>query len=140
MLVGYMRVSSDSDRQSTDLQRDALLAGTRVCVFPSEKEGWGLTVIEANALGTPVVARNAPGLRDSVRHDKTGILVSVDAGKPMTEETEAYAKAIGDLLDETEAAVALRRRCLDWAAHFDWNRATEQMEEAIEATLAETTP
>jgi hypothetical protein len=26
MLVGYMRVSSDSDRQSTDLQRDALLA------------------------------------------------------------------------------------------------------------------
>src|SRR5260370_32391483 len=27
MLVGYMRVSSDSDRESTDLQRDALLAG-----------------------------------------------------------------------------------------------------------------
>ncbi|HHV66862.1 MAG TPA: recombinase family protein [Ochrobactrum intermedium] len=26
MLVGYMRVSSDSDRQSTNLQRDALLA------------------------------------------------------------------------------------------------------------------
>ncbi len=24
MLVGYMRVSSDSDRQTTDLQRDAL--------------------------------------------------------------------------------------------------------------------
>ena len=26
MLVGYMRVSSDSDRQTTDLQRDALLS------------------------------------------------------------------------------------------------------------------
>ena len=26
MMVGYMRVSSDSDRQTTDLQRDALLA------------------------------------------------------------------------------------------------------------------
>ena len=26
MLVGYMRVSSDSDRQSTDLQRDALVS------------------------------------------------------------------------------------------------------------------
>jgi DNA invertase Pin-like site-specific DNA recombinase len=26
MLVGYMRVSSDSDRQITDLQRDALVA------------------------------------------------------------------------------------------------------------------
>jgi DNA invertase Pin-like site-specific DNA recombinase len=26
MLIGYMRVSTDNDRQSTDLQRDALLA------------------------------------------------------------------------------------------------------------------
>jgi hypothetical protein len=26
MLIGYMRVSSDNDRQNTDLQRDALLA------------------------------------------------------------------------------------------------------------------
>jgi DNA invertase Pin-like site-specific DNA recombinase len=26
MLVGYMRVSPDAERQSTDLQRDALLA------------------------------------------------------------------------------------------------------------------
>ncbi|ABM58596.1 hypothetical protein Veis_2860 [Verminephrobacter eiseniae EF01-2] len=29
MLVGYMRVSSDSDRQSTNLQRDALLVPER---------------------------------------------------------------------------------------------------------------
>jgi hypothetical protein len=29
MLVGYMRVSSESDRQITDLQRDALLAAVR---------------------------------------------------------------------------------------------------------------
>ena len=29
MLVGYMRVSSDSDRQSTDLQRDAQLRSRR---------------------------------------------------------------------------------------------------------------
>ena len=30
MLVGYMRVSSDSDRQTTDLQRDALLSARAV--------------------------------------------------------------------------------------------------------------
>jgi DNA invertase Pin-like site-specific DNA recombinase len=29
MLIGYMRVSSDTDRQSTALQRDALLGGRR---------------------------------------------------------------------------------------------------------------
>jgi len=120
-----------------DRERDALLAGTRVCVFPSEKEGWGLTVIEANALGTPVVARDAPGLCDSVRHNDTGVLVSVNAGEQTSDETQAYATAIGDLLEESEEAIALRKRCLAWAAHFDWNRAGDDMEEAIETTLAE---
>src|SRR5262249_22119413 len=44
-------------------------------VQPSPKEGWGLTVIEAGACGTAVVASDAPGLRDSVRRDDTGLLV-----------------------------------------------------------------
>src|SRR5207245_10762180 len=46
-----------------------------VLVQPSPKEGWGLTVIEAGACGTAVVASDRPGLRDSVRHDRTGLLV-----------------------------------------------------------------
>jgi len=37
----------------SDEERDALLAESRVCVCASVKEGWGLTVIEANAVGTP---------------------------------------------------------------------------------------
>ena len=56
-------------------ERDRLLAESRVCVCPSAKEGWGLTVIEANAVGTPVVASDSPGLRDSVLDGKTGFLV-----------------------------------------------------------------
>ena len=46
-----------------------------VVVQPSPKEGWGLTVIEAGACGTAVVAADSPGLRDSVRRDETGLLV-----------------------------------------------------------------
>ena len=52
------------------------LARARVCVCASRKEGFGLTVIEANALGTPNVASDAPGLRDTVRHGETGFLVA----------------------------------------------------------------
>jgi hypothetical protein len=37
MLVGYMRVSSDSDRQTTDLQRDALLVAGGLAPHPSER-------------------------------------------------------------------------------------------------------
>ena len=44
-------------------------------LFPSPKEGWGLTIIEAAACGTPSIASDSPGLRDSVRDGVTGFLV-----------------------------------------------------------------
>ena len=47
-----------------------------VFMNPSLIEGWGITSIEANACGTPVVASNVPGLRDSVRNPHTGFLVT----------------------------------------------------------------
>src|SRR5258706_12037526 len=50
------------------------LQGAWVVVQPSPKEGWGLTVVEAGACGTAVVAADSPGLRDSVRRDETGPL------------------------------------------------------------------
>ncbi len=43
-------------------------------VMTSAKEGWGLTVLEANACGTTVLASNVAGLRDAVRDDETGLL------------------------------------------------------------------
>src|SRR6185295_6341267 len=56
-------------------EKIALYRGARVFVNPSEKEGWGLTILEANACGVPSVASEVPGLRDAVRHDETGLLV-----------------------------------------------------------------
>ena len=50
-------------------------------LFPSPKEGWGLTIMEAAACGTPSLASDSPGLRDSVRDGVTGYLVPhADAG------------------------------------------------------------
>ncbi|MBJ20273.1 MAG: glycosyltransferase family 4 protein [bacterium] len=118
-----------------DRERDALLAGSRVCAFPSEKEGWGLTVIEANALGTPVVARNAPGLRDSIRHGETGLLVDPVASG--ADEARRYAEAMAILLDGGEEARKMRSACLEWSKHFDWDRAATEMEVAIERSLGE---
>jgi glycosyltransferase involved in cell wall biosynthesis len=43
-------------------------------VNTSSKEGWGLTVIEANACRTAVVGSNVPGLRDAIRDGETGLL------------------------------------------------------------------
>ena len=44
-------------------------------VFPSPKEGWGITNVEAAACGTPAIASDSDGLRESVRHGVTGFLV-----------------------------------------------------------------
>ncbi len=44
-------------------------------VFPSPKEGWGITNVEAAACATPVLASDSPGLRDSIQPGVTGFLV-----------------------------------------------------------------
>lgn len=44
-------------------------------VFTSPKEGWGISNVEAAACGTPALASDSPGLRESVRHGETGYLV-----------------------------------------------------------------
>ena len=56
-------------------RKRALFRSAWANVFPSPKEGWGLTVMEAAACGTPSLASNSPGLRDSVQDGRTGFLV-----------------------------------------------------------------
>jgi glycosyltransferase involved in cell wall biosynthesis len=109
----------------TDAERDRLLARARVCVCPSEKEGWGLTVIESNALGTPVVATDADGLRDSVRDEETGFLVP-------DEDVEAFAQRIGELLEDDALSLRMGAAALAWSLRFDWERAADDMAEAID--------
>jgi glycosyltransferase involved in cell wall biosynthesis len=112
-----------------DAARDEVLARARVCVCPSEKEGWGLTVIEANALGTPVVASDAPGLRDSVRHGETGFLV-------VPGDVDAFAARIAELLTDDALAQRMSESALAWSRNFDWDVAAQGMAEEIEAARA----
>lgn len=58
----------------SDVQKFELLARASVLLVPSVREGWGMVVSEAATVGTPVVAYDVPGLRDSVR-SVGGILV-----------------------------------------------------------------
>lgn len=79
MIRGVIRVSPfcesieltgpvDNERKIELLRRSHLIAVTSV------KEGWCLVVTEANSQGTPAVAYNVDGLRDSVRDEETGWL------------------------------------------------------------------
>ncbi len=105
-------------------ERDRLLAESRVCVCPSEKEGWGLTVIEANAVGTPVVATDADGLRDSVQDGETGFLVADG-------DVAGFARRIAELLRDDRCAQRMSRAALDWSRRFDWAIAADEMAAAV---------
>jgi glycosyltransferase involved in cell wall biosynthesis len=84
-----------------------------VLVQPSPKEGWGLTVVEAAACGTAVVATDAPGLRDAVRRDETGLLV------PYGDRLR-----LGQALIRVLTDADLRHRLADagtqWSMRFQW--------------------
>jgi glycosyltransferase involved in cell wall biosynthesis len=60
-----MRGVAFHGRVSTE-RRQELFEGAHVHLFASHREGWGLTVSEAGAAGTPSVGYNAPGVRDSI--------------------------------------------------------------------------
>jgi len=111
----------------SDEERDRLLASARVCVCPSAKEGWGLTVIESNALGTPVVATDAPGLRDSVEDGKTGFLVPDG-------DVDAFARQIETLLSDDDLGSRMSQSALEWSQRFDWDLAADRMEATLLAT------
>lgn len=68
---------------------DALIAGADALAFPSEYEGFGAPLVEAMALGTPVVASDADAVREVV--GDAGVIVDGGADDP-----EAWAAAVGE--------------------------------------------
>jgi glycosyltransferase involved in cell wall biosynthesis len=100
----------------------ALLGRSRLHVCASDVEGWGQVVIQAASYGVPTLARDVPGLRDSVRHESTGWLIP----DPVDDLAAVQARLIVGIeraLDELEdpdrqAEIASAARA--WAAQFDW--------------------
>jgi glycosyltransferase involved in cell wall biosynthesis len=106
----------------TEAEKVRLLRSTWANVFPSPKEGWGITIMEAAACGTPSLASDSPGLRDSVRHERTGYLVPHgDAGALASRMLELAADRA--LVDRLGAAARLYATSLTWDAAADQTEA-----------------
>src|SRR5207247_1140529 len=103
-----------------------LLQTAHVVACASEKEGWGLTVVEAAACGTPAVVTDVPGLRDAVRDGETGLLAP--PGDPA-----ALACALGRVLDDAALRGRLAAGAARWAARFDWDAAAAEVSAVLDA-------
>ncbi len=82
------------------------------------KEGWGITVIEANAMGTPVVGADVEGLRDSIIDNETGLLVDSD-------DKADIAKKIISLIENKKFREELGINAEKWAMKFKWENSAK---------------
>lgn len=107
----------------TEQEKFTLLRKAWVLIHPSMKEGWGLTVIEAATQGTPTVAYNVEGLRDSIKNNQTGILVD--------HSIDDLAHAVERLINNTQELKLLSKNAEKYAEQFDWEKSGEQSWEVI---------
>jgi glycosyltransferase involved in cell wall biosynthesis len=105
-----------SEERKIDLMRAAWAN-----IFPSPKEGWGITVMEAAACGTPSLASESPGLRDSVRHGVTGFLVPHG-------DVDGLAARMVELADSPLLVARLGDRARRFAEGLPWEQTAAETE------------
>jgi glycosyltransferase involved in cell wall biosynthesis len=99
----------------------------------STKEGWGISVIEAAACGTPTIASDTPGLRDAVVHNETGVLVRHG-------DVNALADAVRALLADRARLERLALGARARAEGFTWDASAAAVEGVLAAVAARERP
>ena len=99
-------------------------------VFPSPKEGWGISNMEAAACATPALASDSPGLRESVRDGETGFLVP--HGDP-----QALAQRMLALAADPALVARLGRGGRAFAEQLSWERAARATAAHLERVIAQ---
>ena len=98
-----------------ETEKDELLRGSHLLLHTSQREGWGLNVIEANAMGTPAAVYPVAGLRESTLDNETGVVAR-------GETPELLAERIGELLKVPGDYERLRRGAWERAKTFHWSK------------------
>ena len=99
-------------------------------VFPSPKEGWGISNVEAAACGTPALASDSPGLRESVRDGETGFLVPHG-------DTHALAQRMLALAADPGLVARLGRGGRAFAEGLSWERAASATQAHLQRVVAQ---
>ena len=99
----------------SEADKDAALRRAHFLLHTSQREGWGLNVIEANAMGTPAAVYPVPGLVESTLHNQTGL---VSAG----ETPDALAAGLAGVVLAPDEYQKYRRNAWERAKLFHWDR------------------
>ena len=105
------------------------LMRSHISIYPSLKEGWGLTNIEANACGTTVLASRVPGLVDSVDEGVSGLLFEHG-------NIDQFSELTVGLLKDHDHRKSLEMGGLRWAANFSWDKTAKATEEILKKVVS----
>lgn len=110
----------------SETEKNSRLAQAHFLVHTSIREGWGLNVIEANAMGTPAAVYPVGGLVDSTVPGKTGIVTR--------DETPAsLAAALAEIANQPERYAAFRAAAWERSKTFAWREILPQVVAWLEA-------
>ena len=118
-VVFHGRVTAD--------RKHELMARAHVLLMASVREGWGLSIAEAGACGTPSIAYDVPGLRDAVRDGETGVVVPP--------RPERMADAMTRLVDDHGLQARLAAGARAWTSTFSFDRAATAAREVIAGSV-----
>ena len=104
-----------------------LMSKTWAILVPGVREGWGLVVTEANAMGTPAIGYNVPGLRDSIKDGCTGFLCDPNC--------ESMAKNCIKFLNGDKEHIF--KNGLISSRFFDWDASTEKFLQTLKISCGE---
>jgi glycosyltransferase involved in cell wall biosynthesis len=123
-LSGKLNANIEFTGFVTEEEKYRIYSTARVVVQPSIKEGWGLTAIEAQSCGTPVVCANSPGLREVVADGMTGYLYPYG-------DINSLTTSIVELLDDDKKWQKFSLSAKEWAGKFSWDDAAEKLEKIL---------
>ena len=98
-----------------------------ICV-PSVREGWGLIVLEANAVGTPAVVYDVPGLKDAVHNGFNGLLTTKNTPQSM-------ANTLVKFFNDKKLIKNLSENALCSSRRFNWDVSAEKFLEILKQNM-----
>src|SRR6185437_9546372 len=110
-------------------EKNAALQQAHFLIHTSQREGWGLNVIEANAMGTPAAVYPVGGLVDSTVAGETGLVSAA-------ETPESLADALCDIVKKPEVYTRYRVAAWERSKTFSWPVILPQVAAWLEALAA----
>lgn len=105
----------------TEEKKLELMSRSHALIFPSQREGWGLIVTEAAAVGTPSIVYNSPGIIDAVDGGAAGYLCS---------KNNAYGifEYMREVIENLEEYKSIRDKAYRFSKNFHWKHTAEAFE------------